>query len=131
VLPGGTLFYEETLSFERMPNSTPAERDKRILYSAAWMEGAKRKTASCDVVFVDPDNGLEVISVDRQHKQGPKYVFFDELASYLERDQSLIVYHHLCRTGTAEEQINARFTQIKNRLGASRGILALLYNPIR
>jgi len=59
-------------------------------------------------------------------KHGPKYAYFDELSPYLERGQSLVVYHHIGRNGSAMEQIQTRLAQIKDRLNTDA--LALLYH---
>lgn len=87
------------------------------------MRGALEATQGCDVVFVDPDNGLES-GTRRHHKLGPKYVYFDELVPYVQRDQSLVVYHHLHRGATAEVQVRERLSQVTELLGEA---FALLY----
>ena len=52
-------------------------------------------TASADA---DRDNGLEPrAGLPRQRLNGPKYAYFDELAPYLDRAQSVVVYHHFHR----------------------------------
>jgi len=80
----------------------------------------------CDLIFVDPDNGLEVRSVKAHQKTGPKYTFFEELIPFVERGQSLVIYHHLCRSGPAEVQVKERLDQLKEKLGINN-IYALLY----
>ena len=77
------------------------------------------------MVFLDPDNGFEV-KVAPYEPRGPKYAFFDELAPFAEREQSLIVYHHIGRQSSATDQIKSKFNQIEERLG--RTSLALLYH---
>ena len=77
------------------------------------------------MVFLDPDNGLEV-KVAPHEPRGPKYAFFDELAPFAERGQSLIVYHHIGRHGSAAHQIRSRFVQIEECLGLTS--FALLYH---
>jgi len=50
------------------------------------------------MVFADPDNGLEPrAGLPRQRLNGPKYAYFDELSPYLDRGQSVVVYHHFHR----------------------------------
>ena len=125
VLPWGTRFYEATLTFDRPDNQGHYTREHRVARRKAWLQDALKLTAGCDIVFVDPDNGLEV-QVDPCQRRGPKYVFFDELLPYVERDQSLVIYHHLGRQGSAWDQIRGRLTQIKSKLG--REAFALLYH---
>ena len=61
-------------------------------------------TAACDLVFFDPDNGIETKSVPRYSPKSGKYIFWDELKTFWDRGQSLVVYHHLNRTMTVERQ---------------------------
>ena len=88
------------------------------------MEQTLARMAGCAVVFVDPDNGLEV-KAKPHHKRGPKHLFFLELSQYTQRDQSVVIYHHIARNGTAQEQIRERLTQIEERLGSAA--IALRY----
>lgn len=63
VLPTNTVFYETPLSYEGMSDNSPAARNERISYRNSWCSKALEATLGCDVIFVDPDNGLEVRSV--------------------------------------------------------------------
>ncbi len=125
VLSGGTVFYEAPLSFRGMSASAigPAAKRDRLRHREAWVRGALEAVEGCDVVFVDPDNGLES-GTPRHYLKGPKYAYFNELAPYLERNQSLVVYHHLGRNISAENQIRERLVQVNERLGWA---LALRY----
>ena len=125
ILPLGTRFYEAVLTFDRPGDQNPLSREHRVARRKAWLHGALKLTAGCDIVFLDPDNGFEV-KVGPSQRRGPKYVFFDELLPYLERDQSLVIYHHLGRQGSAWDQIRERSAQIKRNLG--REAFALLYH---
>ena len=126
VLPTNTVFYETPLSYEGMTNDSPAARNDRISYRIRWSSKALEATLGCDVIFVDPDNGLEVKSVKSHQKTGPKYTFFEELVPFVKRGQSLVIYHHLCRSGPAEVQVHERLDQLKEKLGIDN-IYALLY----
>ncbi len=50
-----------------------------------------------DLVFFDPDNGLEVSSVPRGRRNSCKYLFWDELESALGERRSACVYQHFPR----------------------------------
>lgn len=126
VMPTDTAFYDSLLSFKGMSNNSPIARLKRIRYRENWLMKALDTTLDCDIIFVDPDNGLEVNSVERHQKTGPKYTYFDELAPFIKRGQSLVIYHHLCRSGPAEVQVRERLDQIKEKLGID-DVYALLY----
>ena len=60
-----------------------------------WHAKALKKLSKCDVVFLDPDNGLEVDSA--KGKSLNKYVLLKEIKSYLDRGQSVIFYNHRSR----------------------------------
>ena len=116
ILPPNTTFYDKTLTFDGMPSNGPKARDMRLDLRKKWVQDALEATSKCDMVFVDPDNGLEVKSAKRHHKRGPKYTFYDELLPYLQKKQSLVVYQHTNRMANADNQINMRFSQINEFL---------------
>jgi len=127
VLPEGTVFYEERLSFAGMPGIGRAAVERRLEHRKAWAWDALATTRGCDLVFADPDNGLEPrAGMPRQRLTGPKYAYFDELAPYLDRGQSLVVYHHLHRSLVHERQVRDRLSQVEERLGPA---FALRYRP--
>ena len=105
ILPPDTLYYEPPLSF---PPKMP--RPERKASRESWFQGALDATAHADMIFVDPDNSVSdpahgiSASIDPLRKTGPKYVFIADLHAFYRRGQSLIVYHHLGRRGTAAEQ---------------------------
>ena len=125
VLPVGTRYYDLPLTFDGLPKSGPGVQRQRAELRTGWLEGALDSTASCELVFVDPDNGFEV-SVGPYQKRGPKHVFFDELIPFLKRGQSLVVYHHMSRRGSSVDQVRGRLAEIEERLG--HGAFALLYH---
>lgn len=125
ILPPGTCFYEDFLSFADLSAGSADSRMHRVQRRTLWLEGALRMTAGCDLVFLDPDNGLEV-RLGPHQLRGPKYAFFDELLPFVHRDQSLLIYHHVSRRGTALEQVKDRMAQIEGRLG--RSVFAMLYH---
>ena len=99
ILPYDTEYYERSLSYPRGQSriSRQASREE-------WIEEALKATSEADVIFVDPDNGISE-TVDPLSKSGPKFVFMDDLQEFAGRNQTLVVYHHLGRRGTAAEQI--------------------------
>ena len=71
LLPSGTLFFSEPLRYQ----AGILSRDKMAMRSE-WLARALRATANADVVFVDPDNGIECQSVTRTASAGPKHIFW-------------------------------------------------------
>lgn len=62
-----------------------------------WRELAKKLFTDCNLVFMDPDNGLLVKSVGRQSAKSVKYAFYEEVREYIESGKSVLVYNHRCR----------------------------------
>lgn len=83
-----------------------------------WFDGALDKTAGCNLVFVDPDNGLAGL---RAFAEGsPKHVFVDEIRSLVERSPrpNVVIYQHMDKTkGTAEEKTERQLRCLSKELG--------------
>jgi hypothetical protein len=124
ILPDTAAYHETPLTFEGLPTS---DRAGRMGHRRQWTDGALSATADSDLVFLDPDNGLEAGTRAFQNK-GPKYVYYEEIAPYVARGQSLIVYHHTSRQGTAREQVERRLAEIEERLTPQVAPHALLYH---
>ena len=115
LLPETTAFFEEKLSFPAWHG--PVSQLERRNLRDNWLAGALKITGSCDLIFADPDNGLETKSVSKHNKRAPKYVFLDDLRLILARGQGVIVYHHIGRDGDATQQAKFRRAQIIEELG--------------
>lgn len=50
-----------------------------------------------DLVFYDPDNGLEVKSVPRGKKKSSKYIYWSEVEASYKSGHSLLIYQHFPR----------------------------------
>ena len=125
VLPINTRYCEAPLHFDKRSGSGIQIRRQRAELRTLWLKEAIRSTADCDMVFFDPDNGLEV-KIGPHEPRGPKYAYFHELLPFAERDQSLVVYQHVTRRGSAKEQVRRRIGEVQDELG--RGSFALLYH---
>ena len=121
ILPPGTVFFEEALEWPiDMPANSDAGRKRRIEHREKWWQRGFDRTGGCQVIFFDPDNGLEVESVPRYGRKGPKYVFIKEVVPFYKRGQSLVVYQHINRCGgkKAAEQVRHRMEQLQVATGA-------------
>ena len=125
VLPNDTKFFETPLKFGGLPGPRTHLRQQRLELRARWLNHALRATADCDIVFLDPDNGIEV-RVEPHQPRGPKYTYLEEMRPFIERGQSLVIYHHIARHGSANEQTMRRLHQIEEQL--NRRSFALLYH---
>ncbi|SRR6266567_458893 len=117
-----TIFFGKPLTF----NGVERKEKARLRHRAAWLVAAHKTTRACDLVFLDPDNGLGGTVVPHR-KQGVKYAYPSEASAYLERGQSVVVYHHLGRRGNARQQIMRQFRRL-GRPGFHDAVFALLYH---
>lgn len=61
---------------------------------AAYMAKCRAKFADADLVFFDPDNGIEAPTVKKSHQKALKYVFLDEMAAFYGDGKSVLIYQH-------------------------------------
>ena len=59
-----------------------------------WHLEALKKLGKRDVIFLDPDNGLEVKSTNPYSKNGNKYTTYKEAADYYVQGATVIIYNH-------------------------------------
>lgn len=64
---------------------------------AEWLRGLLETSVGRDLVFLDPDNGLEVRSVRFGRANSDKYVYWREVRALFERGHSLLIYQHFPR----------------------------------
>ena len=83
VLPD-SLYYTEL---------TPDSGKVRAKYFDDFLDFAK----GCDLVFFDPDNGIEAKSRPYGRKNSSKYIYWRELTTAFAADHSLLVYQHFPR----------------------------------
>lgn len=62
-----------------------------------WFKQSSAALAEIDLIFFDPDNGMEVGSVAKGRRNSSKYVYRDELAATYRAGHSLLVYQHFQR----------------------------------
>jgi hypothetical protein len=92
----GARYFSETLTLEG--------REEYFTTARLWLQGS-------DLVFFDPDNGVEISSVGRNRQASVKYVFWSEVATSYGLGCSVVVYQHI-------RQVNrsARTAAIVSRL---------------
>lgn len=77
--------FENTLFWNKILDAK--NRDK-------WHSEALKKLHTQDVIFLDPDNGLEVKSTNPYSKNGNKYTTYKEAADYYVQGATVIIYNH-------------------------------------
>lgn len=63
----------------------------------AWRNDLLRRAAGVDLVFLDPDNGIEVTSKPVGRKSSSKYVTWQEVQGLWDGGCSLLIYQHFRR----------------------------------
>ena len=59
-----------------------------------WWGKALKATSDTDIVFLDPDNGLETPIMRKNNQKSPKHVRLSELQEYYSLGKTVIMYHH-------------------------------------
>ncbi len=103
---GNTAFYNKVLDLS-------SENDFRIRQElrSSWHKSALEALQNCEVVFLDPDIGLEIKSVSLTSVNGNKYIGIGELKDYCSHGKSVIFYNH--RERKPQEEYLDRFRELK------------------
>lgn len=83
LLPGATYFSD----------LTPDQRTYRKL----WFRLLSENATDVDLIFLDPDNGLEVKSKAYGSKRSSKYLYWREIEELWTSGKSLLIYQHFIR----------------------------------
>ena len=86
ILPGDTLYCDKVLHYP-----ADSSRQDRQCVRNAWFQGVREVTACADVVYVDPDIGIERRD-HRYRKDGPSHAYIGELRQLWECKKSLVIY---------------------------------------
>lgn len=90
----------------------------------AWTRNALDVTAGADLVFFDPDNGMEVKSTPPGRKNSPKYLLWSEIREFFARGPSLLIYQHFPRV-----QRDRFMRELCHRLREETGAEQTLVSP--
>jgi len=88
ILPEETIFYSTPIPHS---GATIAER---VALRQAWLEESLSQLDQADVVFFDPDNGIQLDPSTKGKGIAVKYAFTDEIEAYYRSGKSLIIYNH-------------------------------------
>ena len=83
LLPAATFF----------PSRVPDDGAGRERY----IDGLIQAASGAEVVFLDPDNGMEVPSTKSGRKNSSKYVYWREIQALATAGRSVLVYQHYPR----------------------------------
>lgn len=101
----GAVLFEQTV---------PDDRDGR----ARMMSASSDLLRSCELVFFDPDNGMEIASCQAGQKRSSKYLLLNEVIHQYKSGSSVLIYQHFRREerGTFISTMEAEF---RNRTGCT------------
>lgn len=95
----GVLAFEEELQFSsHRAHERAKERD-------AWFERACAATKGCDIVLLDPDNGVASKQISSGSQRAAKYALKNEIQALHERGQVVVCYQHATRSRPFEEEL--------------------------
>lgn len=112
LLPENAVFFETPLSLSGLPKGTAKTKLQRVEARQKWLAQALILTETADLIFLDPDNGLEVSSTAYHQDKSPKFAFYREVEQFWSRGQSLVIYQHKNLHETAEIQVRNRFKEL-------------------
>lgn len=69
----------------------------RIASRQAWLARIKAKLNSCNLVFLDPDNGIAQNGLRMTQRRAGKSVEIDEIKTLQADNRATVVYHHQTR----------------------------------
>ena len=89
---------------------------QRLRARRDWLEEIRRKLGPTDLLFLDPDNGLEPDGFHPTAAKSDKSIMISELHQLARPGRCLIVYHHHIRRAGGH---HAEMQHLADRLGAS------------
>jgi hypothetical protein len=93
------------------------------------MHRADERMAGADVVFLDPDNGLQIRSCRYGARRSSKFVYWSERRALWARGHSIVVYQHLPRVSRPVYSAMRAMKEESSFFGADRKSLTVFTLP--
>jgi len=122
ILPKETIFYSKPLPYSSV-NPSEREEDRKN-----WFKESLSQLKSADIIFLDPDNGVQTNKVRKTQIKAIKYVFKDEIKEYYELGKSLIIYNHRDRKPRSE--YDRKITDSLGQINSLNGIKVLRFKRV-
>ena len=131
LLPKNTIYYSSILDFHlTYTRQTNAHKNSRKTERLQWLNKAVSAVKNCDVVFLDPDNGLEINSIPNIHQiKSGKYSYYSEVADLFKNKKACIIYHHMNMNNSHKSQIKQRSKELKEKIVKDGSVFAIRYSP--
>jgi len=101
VLPVSTIYYDAHV---------PAGASRE-----SWFGDACSVVEACDLIFLDPDNGLAPAG----GREGPPYATVNEIRALTSRGQSVVTIQFFGRRGSHREQMQRRLSELERKAPAN------------
>ena len=62
-----------------------------------WLAAIKTRLRSCDLVFLDPDNGIASEKMRLTHRRAWKSVTIEDISTLAQSNRTMVIYHHQTR----------------------------------
>lgn len=85
----------------------------------SYFADAWQRLRGTELLFLDPDNGLQVKSVGYGRRTSAKYLYWREVEEAYGRGHSLVIYQHF-RRQSRETFVTGVADELRRRLGGSR-----------
>jgi hypothetical protein len=115
VLPKNTVFYSVPLPY------ASGSIIQRSGEREDWFLKSLKQLKKTDILFLDPDNGIQTSKLIKSDADAVKHVFLDEIYRYYQNEKSLIIYQHRDRTPKLE--YDKKFNMLADMTGCEISIL--------
>ncbi len=88
-----------------------------VISRIRYFEVLGNKASGCNLLFFDPDNGIEVESKPYGHKGSAKYIYLRELTTSYSDGHSLLIYQHFPRI-KRDQYIKKLILKLSKNMGA-------------
>ena len=128
------VFFSESVDFYKScSGNRQKDKEKRLELRQGWKTNAITLLLSSDVIFLDPDNGLQIKSCrSMNQKKSGKFAYYDEIREFHSQKKLTVIYHHLNRHknhGTHSTQIRERARELKSMINPKHRVFGIRYRP--
>jgi len=117
VLPQNTIFYSNPVPYSAS-DAFLRERDREL-----WFQSSIDRLKNSNIIFLDPDNGIQTPRIRKTQIKAIKYVFWNEIIRYYESGKSLVIYNH--RDYKPKNEYDFKFREVQRLIG--RDIMVLRF----
>ncbi len=131
LLPENTVYYSSELNYHLLhPGQTMAAKATRREKRLQWIKKAIASVGECNIVFLDPDNGLEIQAIPNIHQvRSGKYAYYSEVEQLFKNKDACVIYHHMNMNNPHHDQIKFRAQELKDKIVINGSVFAIRFSP--